>query len=201
MKILAISCSPRKEGNTEILLNRALEGAQKEGADTELFSVINKSIAPCNACMTCITNRECVINDDMSDLYDKMLEADGIIFGTPVYFYNMTAQCKAIVDRTIALNHPEKNLANKVGGIVVVGGSLGNIDVIKDLYFFFAVKRMLSSNFISAYAAEKGDVNKLEKCIEATENLGRLMVRLTQLDFQYPLELMGPAIGYGTHTK
>ena len=173
MKILAISCSPRKGGNTEILLNKALEGAQKEGSDTELFSVVNKSIAPCNACMTCMTNGDCVIKDDMSALYDKMLETNGIIFGTPVYFYNMTAQCKTIIDRTMALHHPEKNLANKVGGIVVVGGSLGNIDAVKDLYFFFAGKQMLSSNFVSAYAVEKGDVNKDEQGLEVMWNFGK----------------------------
>ena len=63
----------------------------------------------------------------MQDLYNKLLEANGIIFGTPLYFYSMTAQSKTIVDRTIALNHPGKSLTNKVGRIIVVGGSLGLI--------------------------------------------------------------------------
>ncbi len=201
MKILAISCSPRKSGNTVTLLNQALVGAKADGADTELFTVAGKNIEPCLACRTCGKDGICAQKDDMQLLYDKILEADGIIFGTPVYFYTVTAQCKSIMDRTIALNHPDRNMANKVGGIVVVAGSQGNITAVKDLYFYFVSRQMLAANFISAYAGAEGEVEKLEKCMQATYNLGRVMTALVKMNFKYPLELMGRAIAYGTHTK
>ncbi len=201
MKILAISGSPRKDGNTVTLLNEVLAGAKQEGADVELFSVSGKTIAPCDACDSCIKKGICHIKDDMQPLYDKMVAADGIIFGTPIYFYNMAAQCKAIMDRTIALSHPERNLANKVGGIVVVGASLGNIDAIKDLYFYFVSRRMLAASYVAAYAMAKGDVKNLEKCMKAAYDLGRQVAALAKMNFKYPSEFNLPAIAYGTHTR
>jgi multimeric flavodoxin WrbA len=136
----------------------------------------------------------------MKELYKKMLASEGIIFGTPVYFYNMTAQGKAVIDRTIALGHPDKNLANKVGGIVVVGGSLGLIDAVKDLYFYMVTRQMLPANFVAAYAASKGDVKKLEKCMKSAVELGKQIVRIVERKFTYPEEFQATHIAYGTHT-
>ena len=201
MKILAISCSPRKQGNTEILLGEALKGAQSDGAEVELFSVSGKTIAPCDACGACNEAGVCHIKDDMQPLYGKILDADGIIFGAPIYFYNMAAQCKAVMDRTIALNHTERKMANKVGGIVVVGASFGNIDAVKDLYFYFVSRRMLAANYVSAYGMAKGDVKSLEKGMKAAHDLGRQMVRLAEMHFEYPSEFPLMAIAYGTHTR
>ena len=201
MKILAISCSPRSQGNTEILLNEALQGAQQDGAEVELYSVVGKNIAPCLACRACVEEGVCVQKDDMQGLFDKMLEADGIILGTPVHVYTMASQCKTIMERTTSLRNPERSLANKVGGIVVTAGSLGCIGAVKDLYFYMATRRMLPVNYIAAYGLNKGDVKSLEQCLKATRNLGRLMVAVVKMNFRYPLELMGMPIGYGTWTK
>jgi multimeric flavodoxin WrbA len=201
MRILAICCSPRKGGNTEILLKEALGAAKKAGAETEFFTVVNKTIGPCLACNSCRKEGICAQQDDMQPLYDKMLAADGIIFGTPIYFYNMTAQSKAVMDRTVAFGHPKRNLHNKVGGIVVVGASQGNISTIKDLGFYFVSRKMLYAGCISAYGMAEGDVKQLPKCLEATRNLGRGMVKLLEMGFKYPPELMGPVFAYGTHTK
>jgi multimeric flavodoxin WrbA len=128
MKVLGLSCSPRKEGNSMLLLNEALRGAKKEGAETELYSVADKDFKPCEGCWACTKNGICHIKDDMSELQEKMLAADGIIFGVPIYFYGMSAQAKTIIDRTIALGTPGRSLANKVGGVVVTAGSLGLVD-------------------------------------------------------------------------
>jgi multimeric flavodoxin WrbA len=201
MRILAICCSPRKGGNTEILLKTTLGAAKKVGAQTEFFTVVNKNIGPCLDCGACRKEGICAQQDDMQPLYDKMLAADGIIFGTPVYFYNMTAQCKTIMDRSIALEHSKPNLRNKVGGIVVVGASQGNISALKDLGFYFVSRKMLYAGCISAYGMAEGDVKQLPKCLEATRNLGRGMVKLVEMGFKYPSELMGPVFAYGTHTK
>ena len=201
MKILAISGSPRKDGNTVTLLNEALAGAKQEGADVELFSVAGKNIQPCIGCGGHQETGKCHIKDDMQPLYDKMVEADGIIFGTPIYFYDMTAQMKAVMDRTIALNRPERSLANKVGGVVAVCGSLGLVDALKDFAFYMMMRRMLPAGHVSAYAMSPDELRKMEKCMKAADDMGRLMVALARMNFKYPSEFPLPPFAYGTHTR
>jgi multimeric flavodoxin WrbA len=201
MKILAISCSPNKDGNTVTLLNKALEGAKKDGAEVELFSAAGKDIKPCDACRACGKTGKCVVKDDVTPLLEKMLEADGLIFGAPVYFYGMAAQAKSIIDRTTALNVPGRNLANKVGGVVTVAGSFGLVDVVKDFSFYFFSRRMLMANYVAAYGINTEELKKMEKCMQAAHDLGRTMAALVKMNFKYPADLMGRAIAYGTHTK
>lgn len=199
MKILGLSFSPRPGGNTVVLLNQALSGARDEGAETELYTVAGKDIKPCDGCWACRETGECHIKDEMQDLYAKLLEADGIIFGSPVYFYNMTGQGKTVIDRTIALNKPGRNLANKVGGVVAVAGSFGLADTVKDLYFYMITRQMLPASFVAAYGGGKGEVKNLEKCMKATRELGQQMVQIAAKKFEYPAG--GTHIAYGTHTK
>lgn len=200
MKILGLSCSPRKSGNTEILLGEALNGAQHEGAEVELYSVSGKEIKPCDGCWSCYATGECHIKDDMQTLYQKMIEADGIIFGTPIYVYSMTAQAKALIDRTLALNTPERSLANKVGGVIVVAGSIGIIDAVKDLYFYIVMRKMLPANLVAAYANNKGDIRKMEQGMKAAWELGREMVQIAAKQFEFPGEFARNFFAYGTHT-
>jgi len=200
MKILGLSCSPRRQGNTETLVSEALIGARHEGAETELFSVSGREIKPCDGCNACYTTGECHIKDDMQDVYQKLLESDGIIFGTPIYLYSMTAQAKALLDRTFALNRPEKSLANKVGGVVVIAGSIGIIDAVKDLYFYIAIHKMLPANLVAAYATGKGEIRKRELGMKASWNLGREMVQIAAKKFEFPGEFTRNFFAYGTHT-
>ncbi len=195
MKILGLSCSPRKSGNTTIVLEEALSGAQQEGAETELFSVSGKDIRPCDGCWSCTAKGECHIEDDMRPLRQKMEEADGIIFGTPVYVYSMTGQAKVVMDRMTSFN-----LANKVGGVVVVAGSLGIIDPVKDLYFNMVIRKMLPANLVAVYANEKGEVRKMEQGMKAAHNLGREMVQIAAKEFEYPAEFGRNFYAFGTHT-
>jgi len=199
MKILGLSCSPRKKGNTIFLVKEALEGAKKEGAEVELYTVASKNIKPCDGCRACDKTGRCHIKDDMESLYDKLLEADGIIFGTPVYFYSMTAQAKAIIDRTIAFSQPERSLANKVGGVIAVAGSQGTTDALKDLYFYMVTRQIVPANFVAVYPVE--DLIKMEKCLKAARDLGRQMVRIAAMKFKYPSEFPRPVFAYGTHTR
>jgi multimeric flavodoxin WrbA len=201
MKILAISCSPNQNGNTVTLLDRALEGAKAEGAAVELFSVAGKDIKPCDGCRACAKTGRCVIKDDMGPLYEKILEADGIIFGAPVYFYGMCAQAKVIIDRTFALTVPGRTLANKVGAVVSVAGSFGLVDAIKDFCLYFITRRMVTANYLAAYSTSVAELEKMEKCLQAAYNLGRVTAAVVKANFKYPLDLMGRAIAYGTHTK
>jgi multimeric flavodoxin WrbA len=200
MKLLGLSFSPREMGNTELLLEKVFSGAKQLNAETELFRVAGKDIKACDGCGSCFKTGTCHVQDDMQELYNKLAEADGIVFGTPVYFYNMTAQGKAIIDRTIALINPERSLANKIGGVVVTGGSLGLIDAVKDLYFYMVTRQMLPANFVAAYAGAEGDVHKLQKCMQAAEDLGKQMVKLAEKKFEYPAEFRATHFAYGTHT-
>jgi multimeric flavodoxin WrbA len=201
MKILAISCSPRRHGNTVALLEQALRGAQGEGADVELYSVSGKNIQPCEGCGSCRNTGQCHQEDDMQELFDKMIGADGIIFGTPIYFWGMTSQAKAVMDRTISLNQPDRTLANKVCGAVAVCGSLGLVDALKDYSYYIIQRRMLPANQIAAYASNPEELQKMEKCMKATRNLGRQMVALAKMNFKYPAEFIERYGAFGTHTK
>jgi multimeric flavodoxin WrbA len=201
MKILAISTSPNGQGNTVKLLNQVLAGAAEEGAETELFSVSGKTIQPCRGCRACWTTGKCVIQDDMPALLGKMVESDGFILGVPIYYYSMDAQCKIVIDRTSPLGIPGRTLANKVGAAVVTAGSLGLVDALKDIYFYYATRQVVPANFVAAYAGPGGEVTQLEKCMEAAKNVGRQMVRIAAQRFEYPADIERPRIAFGTHTK
>ncbi len=200
MNILSVSCSPRKNGATVEVLHEVLEGAKEEGADVELYSVAGKKLNGCISCYACKEKGECVLEDDMKELYSKMSKADGIVFGTPIYYYGMTSQAKAIIDRSLSLNTPANSLKNKVGGVVTVAGSLGMVDALKDFYFFFAVKQMLPASYVAMYSGAVDDLKKLEKGMKAARDLGRQMVKLASKNFMYPEEFPPRPFAFGTHT-
>lgn len=97
---IGLAASPRKGGNTEILLEKALEGAEKAGAQTELVSLNRYKFSPCLACDGCFKEGKCVVNDDMQLIYEKMLKADRIILAAPIFSMGICAQAKSMVDRT-----------------------------------------------------------------------------------------------------
>ena len=159
MRILGICCSPRKGGNTEILLREALEGAREAGCETELILVAGKKIAPCDGCNSCSETGMCKIKDDMEHVYDEMEKADGIILGTPVYFINVSAQAKAVIDRTYVFLQNRK-LRGKVAAALVATRRLGVGQVLSLLYSFFNVHRMVIAGGGAGYGAEKGEVRQ-----------------------------------------
>ena len=101
-KVVAFNGSPRPEGNTRLLIGQVLQELEKEGITTELVQVGGKKIRGCTACMKCFENRDrrCIFDDDIvNDCIGKMAGADGIILGSPVYFTDVTAEMKALIDR------------------------------------------------------------------------------------------------------
>jgi len=199
MKILGISCSPRKDGNTVAMLNEALKAAKAEGAEVELYSVAGKNLQPCDGCWACLKSGKCGIDDDMDALLDKILEADGLIFGTPIYFWGMTAQAKTIIDRTIMLG--PKNFKSKPCGVIVSCGSLGMVDALKDFSYYIIQRQMLPANQVSAYIMKPEDLQNMPKCLEALKMQGRQMVALVKMGFRYPEEFLKGPGAFGTHTK
>lgn len=102
-KVLILSGSPRKCGNSDLLCDEFMKGAKESGNDVEKIFIRNKKIAPCNACYYCRDNNgKCAIQDDMSEILDKILNADVIVMASPVYFYSINAQMKAVIDRCVA---------------------------------------------------------------------------------------------------
>jgi len=201
MKILGVSFSPRKNGNTVAMLSRALESAKAAGAETELYSVAGKDIKPCDGCWGCMKAGKCHIKDDAPELFGKILAADGLILGSPVYFWGMTAQAKAVIDRSIQFMGPDRGLANKVCGVVASCGSLGMVDVLKDFSYFIVQKRMLPANQVSAYLHGPEDLEQMPRCVKALEDLGRQMAALVKMNFKYPMEFAGGPGAFGTHTR
>lgn len=103
MRIVAVLGSPRKNGNTEILVKNLLDGAVSAGADVELIRLADYRIQPCVACGGCEKTGRCVLEDDMQALYEKIDGADRLVIASPIYFYSVTAQTKAFIDRCQAM--------------------------------------------------------------------------------------------------
>ena len=102
-RILAIAASPRRGGNTDALLDEAILGAEKSGAEVERYLLSKKKIAPCIECYGCAKTGRCVVKDDIQEFYDRLFEIDAIIVSSPVFFMGAPAQLKALIDRTQCL--------------------------------------------------------------------------------------------------
>ena len=102
-KVLILSGSPRKGGNSDMLCDEFMRGAKEAGHDVEKIRVSEKKISFCHACYYCQkSGGVCAIKDDMAEVLQKMIEADVIVLASPVYFYSIDAQLKALIDRTVA---------------------------------------------------------------------------------------------------
>ncbi len=129
MKVLSFLGSPRKHGNTAVLMEHCIKGLIAGHPDVEIeeFFLHEMNLAPCKGCNYCKeANRGCVIKDDMVPLYEKIKRADLYLIGTPVYWWSMSAQLKAFIDRLYALDF-EKDMRNKKMALLVTyGGELPN---------------------------------------------------------------------------
>ena len=186
MKILGILGSSRKKGNTEILLDVALEEAQRNGASIFKISLRSKNIAPCNGCRRCVKTGKCVINDFMQEIYKKMLESEAIIWATPVYFWSMTGQMKIVIDRTYALAFPKLQLMNKVGGIILVAGRRGCINTANLFHMYFSYNHMFFAEVASGYASEKGQIQENNQAKNSVKAMVRQVISLVEAKLKYP---------------
>jgi multimeric flavodoxin WrbA len=157
MRILGIVGSPRKNGNTEILMNEVLGVARKAGWETETFLISEKQVSPCDACGTCFEVGSCVVQDDMQELYDKLDCSDAIIFGSPVYFGSVSAQMKAMMDRMFALLG-RRSMKGKIAGTLVVTRRVGAIQARSLLNSFCIAQGMIVAGGAIGYGREIGDV-------------------------------------------
>ena len=182
IRILGIVGSPRVGGNTELLVAEALKAAEEEGAETELIRLANREISPCDACLTCRESGECRIKDDFQYVFQKMVEADGIILASPVYFSSATPKIKALIDRAGYLSMAKGRVfENKVGAAMAVARRAGQNFTFAQLLFFLLHQGMIvpgSTYWNIAFGRDKGDVREDEEGLRTARNLGKKMVWL-----------------------
>lgn len=181
--ILGISGSPRSGGNTEILIEAALEPFVEDGHRVHKFFLSHRKVLPCDACEACRENGECHIKDDMQWLLETLSICDALVIGSPVYMRNITSQLKAVFDRfhCVLFRFPFKG---KIGGAIAVGGAPANAQgtVLNIIYSFFlslgiyCVPAVI--NGVSVVALEKGEVRNKRESLKAANVLGENMLNL-----------------------
>ncbi|MGC2424988.1 MAG: flavodoxin family protein [Nitrospirota bacterium] len=185
MKVIAFNGSARKNGNTAILINRVFDELKKEGIKTTMVQLSGKKIQGCIACYKCFKNkdRHCAVKDDVvNECIDKMLDADGIILGSPTYFADISAGLKALIERAGMTSMANDDMfKRKVGAAVVAVRRGGAINVFDSINHFFMVTQMVVPGSIYwniGIGREKGEVEKDEEGIRTMEVLGQNMAWL-----------------------
>lgn len=126
MKVVGFVGSPRKNGNTDVLVQQVLDGAAEAGADVEKFYLNEMDIKGCQGCAYCRTVEDCKLKDDMEKAYDALRNADGFVFGSPIYFFQFTGQMRQFLDRWYALVNPDFTPRIDAGKKAVLVGAHGN---------------------------------------------------------------------------
>ena len=185
MKVVAFNGSPRKNGNTSLLVERVFEELRKEGIETESIHFGGRPLRGCTACLKCRDNKDkqCVLPDDgLNGYIAKMEEAEGILLASPVYFSNVTAEMKALIDRAGYVAKANGGLLRrKVGAAVVAVRRAGATIVYSDLNFFFGINEMIipgSSYWNLGLGRLPGEVLEDEEGLKTMEDLGKNMAWL-----------------------
>ena len=187
MKVVAFNGSPRKKGNTQILINKVFEELEAKNIETEIVQVGAKPIKGCRACYKCFENQDnrCTMDNDLvNECIAKMVEADGIILGPPVYFRNVTSEIKALIDRTGLVGRANNGIfKRKVGAAVAAVRRAGAVTTFDALNHFFLYGQMLipgSCYWNVGIGLEAGDVEKDEEGMEIMKVLGENMAWLLE---------------------
>jgi len=185
MKVVAFNGSARKDGNTAILINYVLGEIKKEGIETEMIQLAGQKIHGCIACYKCFKakDQQCAVKDDVAnDCIKKMVEADGIILGSPTYFSGVTTEMKALIDRAGFVARANGDMfRRKVGAAVVAVRRGGEIHAFDSMNHFFLIEQMIVPGSIywnMGFGQQKGDVEKDEEGIRTMKNLGQNMAWL-----------------------
>jgi multimeric flavodoxin WrbA len=182
MKVVGINGSPRVGGNTEQLIKKVFEELEAEGVETELIQLGGEAVRGCLACGKCgeMQNGTCIIKSDhVNDIIKKMVEADGIILGSPTYFADVTSEMKALIDRAglVALRNG-RLLRHKVGVSVAAVRRAGAIHVFDSMNHFFQINSMFmvgSTYWNIGYGLQPGDVQDDEESMANMADLGKSM--------------------------
>ena len=186
MKVLGIYGSPRKGGNTDQLLDQALEGARAAGAETAAVYARDLTMRGCIECGGCDETGKCVLDDDMQSVYPRLYESDAIIMATPIFFYNVTSQLKAVIDRSQAawakqrIEKPGKRRKHYEGGkgyLIAVAASKGerlfDCAEITARYFFDALDMGYEDGLFLRQLEKGSDVQRRPEALTQAFELGK----------------------------
>lgn len=190
MKVLGIYGSPRKHGNSDRLLEEALRGAQEAGAEVATVRCADLDMSGCLECGGCDDTGECVVQDDMQSIYPQLEEADAIILTSPMFFYGLSSQAKALIDRCQAMwnrrmlrktKEQRKTYDSGNGYLLAVGATKGkNLFEGAELvakYFFDALDMSYEGGVFVRSVEGKGDVARHAQEMQEAYDLGGRVVR------------------------
>lgn len=187
MKVVAFNGSARKDGNTAALINHVFGELNAAGIETELVQLAGQRIRGCTACYQCFERKDkrCAVDDDIvNECIKKMIEADGIILGSPTYFADLTSELKALIDRAGFVARANGDLfARKVGAAVVAVRRAGAIHAFDSINHFFLIEQMIVPGSIYwnlGMGREKGQVEDDEEGIRTMKTLGQNMAWLLE---------------------
>jgi multimeric flavodoxin WrbA len=186
MKVVGINGSPRKDGNTSLLIKAVFQELEKEGIETELINIAQKPLRGCRACYACMKkqDRRCACGDEdgVNEYVAKMAEADGIILGSPTYFTDVTAEIKALIDRAGLVARANGDLLrHKVGGAVIAvrrGGAIHAFDTMNHFLHYMQMFLVGASYWNMAYGREIGEVTSDQEGMNNMKVLGENMALL-----------------------
>jgi multimeric flavodoxin WrbA len=185
MKVVAFNGSARKDGNTAILVRRVFAELEKEGIETELVQFAGQTIRGCTACGQCFKNKnqQCAVKGDIvNDCIAKMVAADGIILASPTYFADISAEMKALIDRSGYVAKANDELfRRKVGTAVIAVRRAGSIHAFDSINHFFLISQMVipGSNYWNmGIGRGKGEVEQDEEGLRTMQILGQNMAWL-----------------------
>ncbi len=185
MKVLGIYGSPRQGGNSDVLLDEALKGAQGRGAEITKIRSCDLNISGCIECGGCDETGECVIDDDMQSVYPKLFEADSIILAAPIFFYGAPAQSKALIDRCQAMwcrgmleeNKERRRKTSDGRGYLLSVGATKGANLFQGIeltakYFYDALNMSYEGAVLARSVEGKGDIKKHPEMIAQAYELG-----------------------------
>jgi multimeric flavodoxin WrbA len=186
MDVLVFLGSPRKKGNSEILTNAMLEGVRQAGGSPEIIRLCDLEISPCISCGGCDKTGKCVVEDDMIPLLKKIIVTDKVILASPIYFYGITAQAKAFVDRTQALWNRKRLMQksgewtdnpDRKGFFISVAATKGSKifegAILTMRYAFDAMGMEYAGDFLATGPDKRGDMAKYEKILTEAREAGK----------------------------
>src|SRR5208283_981536 len=179
MKVVGFNGSPRKEGNTAVLIQKVFREMENEGIETEFVQLSHKSIHGCASCYQCLEkkNKRCAVNDDAANEYiEKISGAQGVILGSPVYFMDVTPEMKALIDRVGFVSRSNGGMfRNKVGCLVAAARRTGAVHTLDSMSHFFLSMDIIIVGRAIGIGRDRGDVEKDEEGMLLAELLGKRM--------------------------
>ena len=184
-KVLAVNGSPRRDGNTADMLGTVLEVCKQAGFETELYQAGGRQVRGCMACLGCSKHKgKCAIDDWMGEVYQKMMEADAILLGSPTYFSDLTPELKAVIDRCGYVSRMGgMTLSRKIGAGVSAVRRAGGIHTLDSIGHFFLINDMIvpgSSYWNMSIALAKGEYKQDKEGVATMTRLGENIVWLLQ---------------------